>query len=225
MKLLELGISAFLHDIGMLRVPQEIMNKPSRLSDGEFAEVKRHSGHALDMLKESEEISEPVQEAIYQHHELVNGKGYPQGLKGDKICEYAKIIGMVNMYEALTSPRIYRDKVTPKAALAMIVDTERRMTPHEAIKTTLTASEDIFVSGILKLFVKQMTIYPTGSFVKLNNDEVGFVIRVNKDFPMKPTVNIIVDSAGTKLGKPKVVDLAKSPLLYIQSPVVPLEDR
>jgi HD-GYP domain-containing protein (c-di-GMP phosphodiesterase class II) len=220
MKLLELGISALLHDIGMIKVPRAIVNKPSKLLEKEFAEVKKHPGYALDMLKGSKEISEPMKEAIHQHHELLNGEGYPQGLKEDQICEYAKIISLVDIYEALTSPRIYRDKLIPNEALALIINTEKEMTPYEAMKTTLNANEEgIFVSEMLKLFVKQMTIYPVGSFVKLNNDEVGFVLKVNKDFPMKPTINVLFDSGGNKLTKPKIMDLAKSPLLYIEKPL------
>jgi HD-GYP domain-containing protein (c-di-GMP phosphodiesterase class II) len=223
MKLLELGISAFLHDIGMVKVPQDIVGKPSRLLEEEFAEIKKHPGYALDMLQRSKEISGLVKEAIYQHHELLNGKGYPQGLKEDKICEYAKIIGLVNMYEALTSPRVYRDKLTPQEALALIISPEKRMTLHEALKTTLNVNGEFFVSEILKLFVGQMTIYPIGSFVQLNNNEVGLVVGVNKNFPMKPLINILFDSEGNRLGKLKTVDLVKSPLLYIKKAVEPQE--
>jgi HD-GYP domain-containing protein (c-di-GMP phosphodiesterase class II) len=129
----------------------------------------------------------------------VNGTGYPQGLHGRKINEYAKILAVVDTYEALTHPRPHRDALLPFDAMREILKDKARFDPH-----------------YLKVLIEQISIYPVGSWVELNSGEVGKVVKINKSNPLRPILDIIFDAQFQKIKEPKSIDLTKTPNLYIK---------
>ena len=201
-KLIDLGMAAFLHDLGMSRV-MEIAKRPRKLSKKELSEIKRHPAYGAELLDRAKDMEELIREVISQHHETENGLGYPQGLKNGEIHEYARIIGLVDIYEALTHPRVYRKEFMPYLAMKMIID----------------SSGTLFQSSLAKALVEELSIYPVGSLVRLNTNEVGRVVVANKGFPIRPQVEVLFDAEGEKLKEPRAVNLIDLPSLYIKEPL------
>jgi len=200
-RVIDLCVCALVHDIGMLKVPREIINKPSKLSKGEIDLIERHPSFGKDLLEDMQGLPDEAADVIYQHHERVDGKGYPEGNIGEKISEFSKIVSMCEVYEALTHPRPYRrEKIIPYAGVKMIVQ----------------QAGTFFEPRLVKTFLNFITPYPLGSFILLNNNEIGRVVRINEGLPLRPVVEIFYDSEGKPPDKPKEIDLSKSPILYIE---------
>ena len=151
-RLHELALAALFHDVGMFLMPEEITNKNGKLSAGDLMVIKKHPVLGRDILSAFEEYPW-LAEVAYQHHERENGQGYPLGLKGDQISEYAKIIGIVDSYEAMTHNRPYR-----KALM-------QAFSAQELIKS----KNLLFSPMVIRVFLKEISIYPLGSYVRLNN--------------------------------------------------------
>ncbi len=198
-RLTNLAIAALLHDVGMSRVPKEIFLKSGSPSGEEWAEIKKHPIEGYKILKAVKDFHQDIALSTYQQHERELGQGYPKGLKDEKIHEFAKIIGLVDAYEAMTHPRIYQEA----------------RSPHEAIKELLTMNGG-FTKRVLKMLIVQFTVYPIGTVVQLNTGEVGEVKMVNKDFSTRPTVEIILDSEGQRLKESKRIDLYKQQAVFVQ---------
>jgi HD-GYP domain-containing protein (c-di-GMP phosphodiesterase class II) len=185
----------------MLEISQEIITKPGRLSFEEFKQIKKHPGDGLELLKRITDMPQVTSEVIIQHHEKFNGKGYPEGKNGNEISKYAQIVGIAEVYEALTHARPYR---------------KSRIIPFKAVKIIVQDENDSFYPEILKAFLNYVTFYPIGSYVRLNSDEIGKVISVNKNVPLRPVVEIIQDPDGNPVEEKKQIDLARSQFLYIE---------
>lgn len=200
-ELVDLCTSALLHDIGLLKIPPEIMNKPNELTEEEYEQVKRHPSFGMELLNNINNLPESVPEVIYQHHEREDGSGYPKGIKGNEISRYAKIVAIVEVYEALIHPRGYRKKEN---------------IPYKAVKTLIQEERNSLDSRLIKAFLNCITPYPPGSIVLLNNSEIGRVVAVNKTIPLRPVVQIFYDTEGKPPEETKMIDLSKSPVLYIE---------
>ena len=200
--MIDLGVAAFLHDVGMVRV-MEIARLPRKLTKKEYEEIKRHPKYGKEILEKMRETSKLAVETVYQQHERLRGQGYPQGLRDYKINGDAQIVGLVDVYEALTHPRVYRERFPPYEAMRMIVD----------------SSKDLFSLRMIKELMRDLGTYPIGSMVRLNSREVGRVIGVNKQFPLRPRILILFDREGQKLSEPREADLVKSNLLHIVEPI------
>jgi len=198
-ELVDLCASSLLHDIGMMKIPEEIRNKPSKLTKEEFNLIKKHTLFGLELLEKIKNPPKSAYEVIYQHHEKIDGSGYPEEKKGDEISKYAKIVGLVEAYEARTHPRPYH-----------------RVLPYEGVKIVVQAARISFDQELVKAFLKYITPYPPGSFVLLNNSEIGRVVHINEDLPMCPVVDIILDAENNFLEKPKRINLADTPVLSIK---------
>jgi len=198
-RLLPLAVVAFLHDVGMYKIPAAILRKKGRLSEREFEDVKRHPEISAGILSKLGDKVGWLANISLQIHERVDGTGYPRGLKEDKIHEFAFIIGLVDMYSAMRRDRPYRDRVEKM----------------RAIKGIISSSKGKFPAKVVKAFLNQISFFPVGSNVKLNDRSAGRVIRTNPEFPLKPIVEIFYDHVGNKLKTPKIVDLSQQPLLYI----------
>ncbi|MCP5004823.1 MAG: HD-GYP domain-containing protein [Planctomycetes bacterium] len=202
-QLTELGITALLHDIGMVLLPEEIINKSEKLTEREFETIKKHPFYTYKLLQTLEKEFLWISEIAYQEHEREGGDGYPKGLKGKEIHEYAKIIGIVDVYEALTHNRPQR----------------RSYMPHEAVKIILSSQKNNFSDKIKRALLKKLSCFPVNSFIMLNSRAIGRVVEINENSPLRPAVEIVVDSQGNALSNKKVVHLEESPLLYIISAV------
>jgi HD-GYP domain-containing protein (c-di-GMP phosphodiesterase class II) len=198
-RLLPLAMIAFLHDVGMYKIPAAILRKRGSLSEREFEEVKRHPEISSEILSKSGDHVAWLANLSLQIHERLDGTGYPRGLKEDKIHEFAFIVGLVDMYSAMKRDRPYRDRIEKM----------------RVIKGIISSSKGKFPPKVVKAFISQISFFPVGSHVKLNDRSAGRVIGTNPEFTLKPIVEILYDHAGKKLPKPQIIDLSQQPLLYI----------
>ncbi|WP_088103930.1 HD-GYP domain-containing protein [Halalkalibacter urbisdiaboli] len=173
----EIGLGAMLHDLGKVYIPLEILNKPGKLTDEEYAQVKSHCHLGFEILRKIHEIPLPVAHCALQHHERIDGLGYPRGLRENEIHKYAKILSVVDVFDAITSKRVYRPAVLP----------------HEGIEILYAGSGTQFDSRQVELFKDCIAIYPQGLTVKLNDGRTGIVSRYNFRAVGRPVIRIIRD--------------------------------
>ncbi|RJQ29823.1 MAG: HD-GYP domain-containing protein [Peptococcaceae bacterium] len=174
-KLLRLGVGSLLHDLGKTKIPIEILNKPDELTPDEFNEMKKHSEYGYQIFQRIRGFSSQSASIILCHHERYDGSGYPHGLKGDKISEMSVICAISDVYNAITTDRIYRDALPP----------------HEAYEMMMASGDLFFNFKVVKAFLKCVTPYPVGSMVGLSNNVVGCVCRLNKGIPYRPVVKVL----------------------------------
>lgn len=170
-KLHELLVAGLLHDMGKSQIPNEILNKPGKLTDEEFKIMKSHSLLGYNILKEKNEFSPDILLGVLQHHEKISGKGYPMGVTGDKIGLYPKIIAVADIYDALVTKRPYKEPFGQREAMEMI----------------LAMGNDLDFKA-LECFSKSVILYPVDSVVKLSNGMLAKVVANNPDYPMRPKV-------------------------------------
>lgn len=174
-RLAELCVAGLLHDIGKVSVPIEIINKPGKLTKEEFETVKMHPVYAAQHLKERDLVNDNVFKGIIQHHEKMDGTGYPYKLSGKNIHPYARILAVADVYDALTSNRPYR---VPNP-------------PNEAIEYIMAGNETHFDEQVIRAFLRKVAPYPVGSRVSLSNGERACVLKNYPEAPLRPLVSVI----------------------------------
>ncbi len=172
----DIGVTGLLHDIGKTKVPPEILNKPARLTDEEFDIMKKHSLFGYHMIKDRTEFNNSICLGVLQHHEKINGNGYPLGFDEHKICPYAKILAVADIYDALVTKRPYKEAFSQRDAVEMIM--------------SMTNELDITA---MKAFLSSMILYPVDSIVQLSNGEKARVVKNSEYYILRPTV-VGVDS-------------------------------
>ena len=197
-KLVELGTAALLHDVGMFRYLY-LVNQPRKLTEKELNELKRHPREGSQDLEKVKNIIRQVIYATEQHHERIDGSGYPRKITGEFIHEYAKILGIVDVYEAMMHRRIYREQYSPLKTIQQII-----------------ACKKGFDYKITKILIEDIGIFPIGSYVELNTKEIGQVVRLNSKIPLRPVVDIITDSKGNRLRQKKRLDLKDESTICIR---------
>lgn len=190
-ELLDLCIGSLLHDIGKVLIPNEILNKNKALNCEEFEVIKTHSLKGYDYLKGSFEISPQSRIIVLQHHEKVDGSGYPERRTGDKITTLSKIVAIADVYDALTSDRPYR----------------RAMSPNEAIEYLFASGGAHFDYKIIKTFSSAIVPYPEGTLVELSSGDIGVVEEIYPNYPLRPKIKIIKSSNESKVNV--FIDLIK----------------
>lgn len=192
-EVVEIGMGGLLHDIGKTCVPDEILRKPGGLTPEEFALMKRHTEHGFEMLRKQEDISLRVAHCAYQHHERWDGSGYPRGLKGEEIHPFARLMAVADVFDALTTHRVYRPP----------------MLPHEAMEVLYSGSSTLFDQTYVTALRDTIALYPLGLSVTLSTGETGVVVDVNKGLPSRPIVRILVNQDGQPVDEPYEYDLSK----------------
>lgn len=193
-KILDIGVGGLLHDIGKILLPDEIVNKKGSFTNSEYELYKKHPILGMEFIKDRNiSVSDCVINVISQHHERLNGSGYPLGLKDKEIDEMAMICAIVDVYDLLTTHGIHQRDYIPQEALALIFQ----------------CADIEYPRVLVEHFTKLLGIYPVGSFVKLDSGEMGIVIKNNKDKLLKPVVKILFDSHGKRVETPYIKDLAK----------------
>ncbi|UCZ52558.1 HD-GYP domain-containing protein [Bacillus shivajii] len=187
----ELGLGAILHDIGKMAIPLEVLNKTEPLLDEEFQLIQEHAKIGFDMLRQSHTIPLLAAHCAFQHHERLDGSGYPRGIKGDDIHLYAKIIGIVDVFDAVTANRVYR-----KAKL-----------PHEGLELLYSGVNTLFEKEMVEQFAKTIAIYPIGLEVKLSDGREGVVAKQNGELTSRPVIKVLYEN-GKKV-TPYEVNLMK----------------
>lgn len=198
LRLIDLGAGAFLHDIGLAGIDERM--KAAKLEKEEYDKIRQHANLGADMLARStKEISQKVLNIIRQEHERADGSGYPNGLVADDITMLAQIVGLVDVYEALTHKRPYRPRYTPLEALDIILKNKKLFGPR-----------------IIKALINSIGVYPVGTLVLLSSKETGVVTVNHPDLLFRPVVSVISDPYGDELAEPKDIDLTAHPILYIE---------
>lgn len=167
----EIGVTGLLHDVGKSKIPNEVLNKPGKLDDDEFALMKQHTLLGYGILKDKADIKDEIRQGVLQHHEKINGKGYPLGLADEKIHEYAKILSVADIYDALVTKRPYKNPFSQRDAVEMIM--------------SMTTELDIHV---MRSFLESVILYPVGCTVKLSNGEKAKVVENNPECILRPKV-------------------------------------
>ena len=186
-----LGAGALFHDIGKAQIPERILNKPDRLTEQEFRVMKTHPVEGYALMFGQSGIPAPILQIILEHHEKYNGKGYPRALSGNNISELSYMVSIADVYDAITSDRVYRQAITPNKALKLLY---------------LQRDTDFF-PGYVDLFIKCMGIYPVGSLVHLSMGDYGVVVSCNSELPLFPTVRVILDQ-DMRPRSPENIDLS-----------------
>lgn len=186
-----LGIGALLHDVGKMRVPSDVLNKPGRLTDAEFELMKSHVPEGVKILNKAEGIPGASIQVAAQHHERYSGGGYANGIAGDRIGTFGLISGIVDCYDAITSDRVYHSG----------------MSPYEALTKMYSWRNSDFHPGLIEQFIQCMGIYPVGSLVELSDGSVGVVINVNRRRRLRPRVALVLDSEKKHYPLAKIVNL------------------
>ncbi|OHD27580.1 MAG: hypothetical protein A2086_15460 [Spirochaetes bacterium GWD1_27_9] len=201
LQLYDLGLAGLLHDIGMVKIPQEIVNKDEKLTDDEYDIIKTHPVIAYKLISAKNIVSSNVLAGVIQHHERFDGNGYPKRLKGEEIHVFAKILAVADSFEAQTSFRNYR----------------KSKTGYMAMKEVLSSYDGKFDSNILTTFLMSFSIYPPGTIVQLNNNSIGVVLSVNPSVPLRPSIKLIIDEFGDKVNQEVIKNLKEETNLFIAS--------
>jgi putative nucleotidyltransferase with HDIG domain len=192
-ELRRLGIGAVLHDVGKMRVPEAILNKPGRLTDEEFAVMKGHPLHGAKILMGTPDVPQECSAVALNHHERFNGRGYPRGLEGLNIGKFGLISAIVDVYDAITSDRVYH----------------KGMPSHQAVQKIYEWGKTDFYPIYVQKFIQCLGIYPIGSIVQLDTGEVGVVCRQNHQALLRPRVRLVRGPARQPLSRLVDVDLTE----------------
>jgi HD-GYP domain-containing protein (c-di-GMP phosphodiesterase class II) len=172
-----LGICALLHDVGKMNVPDEILNKPGPLNPEEFAEMAKHTIYAKKLLMERSDIYPGAVDVAYNHHERLDGRGYPRGIDGSKISMFTRIVTIVDAYDAMTSDRCYRTGISSLDALRII-------NKHKGTQFDAEAAQK---------FIAMIGLYPPGYLMEMKNGEVGIILSHDKGYQLRPKVIMVLD--------------------------------
>ncbi len=204
-KLQEIVIASLFHDIGLMRIPADIWNKDGRLSSAEWEEVQKHVIYGEEIFKKISGVGDNVATIIGQYHEKVDGTGYPRHLTKDEIHYGARLLSLMDKYEAKTHTRLWRPRFLPDKAIQQILDNESSSYDPHFVRTMLRC----------------VSIFPVGSWVRISTGEIGEVVRNNPDTPMRPVINITYDRSKRRQDESRLLDLSKQFLIHTEQCIDP----
>ena len=167
----QLGITGLLHDVGKAKIPNEILNKPGKLTKEEFEIIKNHSLYGFEILREKDSFSPIILDGVLHHHEKMNGAGYPDCQKEGEISLFSRILSVADIFDALVTRRPYKGPISGREAMEMI----------------LALGEELD-NKIIQSFIESVILYPVDSIVELSNGEMAKVVENNKRYPTRPKV-------------------------------------
>jgi HD-GYP domain-containing protein (c-di-GMP phosphodiesterase class II) len=191
-EMVEIATGSLLHDIGMLKVSEQILESGRKLTAEEFNEVKKHVAYSYDMLLGTPGVSKTILQVAALHHERQDGSGYPRGLRGEQIPPVVRMIGIVDIYDAITTPRAYGEKIQLTQANKKLLE----IASLEQIDEKLTQA-----------FISLMGIYPVGMIVRLASGKIGVVVKQNPESLLKPVVRVVYDGKRGCFVRPRDIDL------------------
>ena len=201
----DVAMGGLLHDVGKMLVPNEVLSKPEQLSDEEYKIMKLHVNMGYEILSTTTGLSQDALDVVRLHHERIDGSGYPRGLKGDEISEIGLMSNIVDVYDAMTSVRCYKNAWEPSFTL----------------KKLLEWSDSHFSKDLVESFIGCLGIYPVGSLVQLKSGLIGIVMEQGENDLLRPNLRIIYNSRYKKYVQVKDVKLKKLPEDMIVQAVSP----
>ncbi|KZZ41868.1 phosphohydrolase [Thalassolituus sp. HI0120] len=186
-------VGAMLHDIGKVLIPDEVLHKPGKLTDDEFAAMRQHVVFSKELLQQTPGIKDLTVKIAAQHHERIDGSGYPMGLKGCDICREGKMVAIADVYDAITADRVYHKGLPPTAAL----------------KKLLEWSGTHLEEKLVHRFIRSMGIYPVGSLVKLKSERLAIVQEAGERDQRQPIVKVIYHAKSRRYLPVEYIDLAR----------------
>ncbi len=208
-RLLQVTTGALLHDVGMLKIPSSIINKDGKLDDNEQQVMKSHTFYGYKQIVNELMYADEVGKAAVQHHERWDGEGYPGKLSGQNIDIGARIISVADAFEAMVSPKSWRDS----------------MVGYRAMKNLLSDNARRFDPDIIKAMIQSMGIYPVGSIVLMNNSVIARVVESNREAPLRPKIRVLIDEFAKPFtqNEGEVIDLTKNRTMFIARAIDPAE--
>ena len=187
------GLGGILHDTGKALVPDEILNKPGRLTEDEFDVIRKHPQDGYDILRKTADIGSIPLDITLHHHERVDGSGYPFKMPGDKISTLAKMAAIVDVYDAITADRCYH----------------KGMSPTDALRKIFEWSKYHFDPTLVQAFMRCVGIYPAGTLVMLESGKLGVVIEQHETNLLTPKIKVMFSSKSNTYIKPEIIDLSR----------------
>lgn len=187
-----LGVAAMLHDVGKVKIPDQILNKAGALKPEEYAVMKTHAEHGRKLLMSQSDVPATAVDVAGNHHEFINGKGYPKGITGNKISYFSKIVSVVDAFGAITSDRIYSNARSTLEGLRILYECRGQQ----------------FDEDIVRAFIRLIGVYPSGHIVELNNGEIGIILSCERNNKLRPTI-LIVRNSEKQYCSERVIDLSK----------------
>lgn len=189
----DIALGTLLMDVGLTELPEEVLQKSSRLTHQEWEVIKTHVRHSMNMLSGTSGISPQILQIIATHHERLDGSGYPRGLRGRAIPVLGQMAGIVDFYTAITLPRPYMKAISPSAGLQLLYKQR----------------DKYFAEKLVNGFIQTLSTYPTGSVVELNSGEVGIVTSQNPGWLLRPKIILLLDADKKPYGSYPVVNLVE----------------
>ena len=202
-RLVTLGMAGCLIDVGLWQLPDALLRRVDALTGDEQTAYRSHPRLSADLVRRWGPPDDAIVQAVLEHHERENGQGFPHGLTGTAVEPDAKVLGLADTYTGLTLPPSARP----------------RLRPHEAVREIVKSRNEAFPAPLIKALLSEISVFPPGTVVRLNTEEIGRVVAVNRNHPLRPRVEIMADSRGQRLPAPKTIDLSESPFIYITGPV------
>jgi putative nucleotidyltransferase with HDIG domain len=191
----EFGLAALMHDIGKVKTPNEILNKPGKLTDEEFEILKRHTVDGAEILKSTPEIPPLAPVVAFEHHLRSDGTGYPHGVQRSQLNLGTSLCGIADVYDAMRSQRVYQQAHPSDRILAVLQRNDGKQ----------------FNQHLVRRFVQLVGIYPTGNLVKLDNGDIAVVVKPYAPDPYRPRVKVLIRASGQKVERPFDVNLWDAP--------------
>ena len=187
----QLAMGALLHDLGQAKVPQGVINKLGKLNELETKAMKKHVAQGFNLCKGQKGVTPVMLDMIINHHERLDGSGYPRGIKEDKLSKTARMIAIVDAYDAMTADRVFKQGLEPISVLRHLL-----------------GQKDKYDTLLVQQFIKCMGVHPVGSIVKLTSDRLAIVIEGNKSNPIRPKVKVFYNAKHNHYITSKDVHLA-----------------
>ena len=201
-QLIDLGVAALLHDVGMVSLPLDFFEK-QQLTKQDIEVLHQHPFKGHEILSKLGDSFSWLADIAMQEHEREDGSGYPEGLRGNEVHPYAKVVGVADVYAGLTRSRPSR----------------RGLLPFEAVKEVLQSHKPKFDGKVIRILLGKLSAFPIGSMVQLNSGAVGTVVETDEAYPLRPAIRILYDAQGRNVSEDRVIHLREFPILHISDAI------